>query len=134
MNKLMTLSIAAGLAFGLGTAAYAAGGMKMDMSGNGGGNMSMGKDMNMGMNMGSTQPAAPMAAALAAGVVQKVDRQAGMVTIQHGELKSVGMPPMTMAYKAKEPAMVDRAKEGEKIKFRLENLHGTYTITALEKQ
>ncbi|TCT10248.1 copper-binding protein [Paralcaligenes ureilyticus] len=133
MNKLMTLSIAAGLAFGLGTAAYAAGGMKMDMSGNAG-NMSMGKDMNMGMNMGSTKPAGPTDAALADGVVQKVDRQAGMVTIQHGELKNIGMPPMTMAYKAKDAAMVDRAKEGEKIRFRLEDINGTYTITRLEKQ
>ena len=133
MNKLMTLSIAAGLAFGLGTAAYVAGGMKMDMSGNAG-NMSMGNDMNMGMNMGSTKPATPTDTALADGVVQKVDRQAGMVTIQHGELKNVGMPPMTMAYKAKDAAMVDRAKEGEKIRFRLEDLNGTYTITRLEKQ
>ncbi|TCT07035.1 copper-binding protein [Paralcaligenes ureilyticus] len=130
MNKLMTLSIAAGLAFGLGTAAYAAGGMKMDMSGNAGGNMNMDKDMNRG----STKPAGPTDAALADGVVQKVDRQAGMVTIQHGELKNVGMPPMTMAYKAKDAAMVDRAKEGEKIRFRLEDLNGTYTITRLEKK
>ncbi len=132
MNKLMTLSIATGLAFGLGTAAYAAGGMKMDMSGNVGGNMSMGKDMNMGM--GSKKPATPTDTALADGVVQKVDRQAGMVTIQHGELENVGMPPMTMAYKAKDAAMVDRAKEGEKIRFRLEDLNGTYIITRLEKQ
>lgn len=130
MNKLMTLSIAAGLAFGLGTAAYAAGGMKMDMSGNAGGNMSM----NMGMNMGSTKSAAPTDTALADGVIQKVDRQAGMVTLQHGELKNVGMPPMTMAYKAKDAAMVNRAKEGEKVRFRLEDINGTYTITRLEKQ
>lgn len=128
MNKLIGRSIAAGLAFGMATAVYAADDMKMDM------NTAGGMKMDMGANAGSAKPTASMDTALADGVVQKVDRQTGMVTIEHGELKNVGMPAMTMAYKAKDAAMVTQAKEGEKVKFRLENLNGTYTITTLKKR
>lgn len=128
MNKLIRHSIVAGLAFGMATATYAADDMKMDM--NAAGSMKM----DMGANAGSAKPTATLETPLADGVVQKVDRQTGMVTIEHGELKDVGMPAMTMAYKAKDTAMVKQAKEGEKVKFRLENLNGTYIITTLEKR
>lgn len=128
MNKLIGRSIAAGLAFGMATAVYAADDMKMDM------NAASGMKMDMGANAGSAKSTASMDTALADGVVQTVDRQTGMVTIEHGELKNVGMPAMTMAYKAKDAAMLKQAKEGEKVKFRLENLNGTYTITTLKKR
>src|SRR3546814_4293441 len=90
-------------------------------------------DMKMGMGMHDSS-ATPADMGLAEGIVRKVDQQTGMVTIEHGELKNVGMPPMTMAYKAKDLAMVQQAKEGEKVRFHLENLNGTYVITTLEKQ
>ena len=128
MNKLIRHSIAAGLAFGVGTAAYAADNMKMDM------NAAAGMKMDMGVHANTATSSTPADTALADGVVQKVDRQTEMLTIEHGELKDIGMPAMTMAYKAKDAAMVTGAKEGEKVKFRLENLNGTYTITALKKR
>ena len=128
MNKLIRHSIAAGLAFGVGTAAYAADNMKMDM------NAAAGMKMDMGVHANTATSSTPADTTLADGVVQKVDRQTEMLTIEHGELKDIGMPAMTMAYKAKDAAMVTGAKEGEKVKFRLENLNGTYTITALTKR
>ena len=50
--------------------------------------------------------------ALANGVVRKVDRPSGMITIEHDALENVGMPPMTMAYKAKGATVLQQAKEG----------------------
>jgi Cu/Ag efflux protein CusF len=44
------------------------------------------------------------------------------------------MPPMTMAFKAKDAAMVRQVKEGDKVKVRVENVNGTLTIVTLEKQ
>ncbi|RKF35713.1 copper-binding protein [Paraburkholderia fungorum] len=67
-------------------------------------------------------------------VVRKVDPSTGMVTLQHGDLKNIGMSAMTMAYKAKDASMVKRAKEGEKVKVRVESVNGTLTIVKLEKQ
>ena len=44
------------------------------------------------------------------------------------------MAPMTMAYKAKDAGMLKAAKEGEKVKVRVENVNGTLTIVKLEKR
>ena len=57
-----------------------------------------------------------------------------LVTLKHGALANVGMPPMTMAFKAKDAAMVKQVKEGDKVKVRVENVDGTLTIVRLEKQ
>lgn len=130
MNKLIRHLIAVGLALGMATTVYANDDMKMDM--NAAGHMKMG--MGMSMNANPATPSTTTDTALANGTIKKVDRQTEMLTIEHGELKDVGMPAMTMAYKAKDAAMVTGVKEGEKVKFRLENLNGTYTITALKKQ
>lgn len=128
MNTLLGRAITIGLALGMSTAVYASDGMKMDMKSTGGMNM------DMGANASPAKPSAPSDGALDDGVVKKVDRKTGMVSLEHGELKNVGMPAMTMAYKAKDAAMIEQAEEGEKVKFRLENLNGTYTITTLTKR
>lgn len=88
----------------------------------------------MKMNGGATNAGAPDNVALTDAVVKKVDPSTGMVTLQHGELKNIGMSPMTMAYKARDASMVKQAKEGEKVKVRVENVDGTLTIVKLLKQ
>ncbi|CAB3685483.1 hypothetical protein LMG22037_02699 [Paraburkholderia phenoliruptrix] len=72
--------------------------------------------------------------ALTDAEVRKVDAASGMVTLKHGALANVGMPPMTMAFKAKDPAMIKQVREGDKVKVRVENVDGTLTIVKLEKQ
>jgi Cu/Ag efflux protein CusF len=93
-----------------------------------------GDDM-AGMNM-SMKPAASMQssnAALTDAEVRKVDPASGMVTLKHGALQNVGMPAMTMAFKAKDAAMIKRIHEGDKVKVRIEDVDGTMTIVRLEK-
>jgi Cu(I)/Ag(I) efflux system protein CusF len=71
--------------------------------------------------------------ALADGEIRKVDKDAGKLTIKHGTIPSMDMPPMTMVYRVKEPAMLDRVKPGDKVKFTAEKLGGAYTVTTIEK-
>jgi Cu(I)/Ag(I) efflux system protein CusF len=66
------------------------------------------------------------------GEVRKVDKEAGKITIRHGELKDLGMPAMTMVFRAKDPAMLDQAKVGDKVKFVAEKVGGAFTIAKLE--
>ncbi|MGF6759057.1 copper-binding protein [Paraburkholderia sp. GAS42] len=66
--------------------------------------------------------------------VRKVDPETGVVTLKHGALDNVGVPPMTMAFKAKDAAMIKQIHEGDKVKVRVENVNGTLTIVKLEKQ
>ena len=37
------------------------------------------------------------------GEVKKVNKDTGKLTIKHGELKNLGMPPMTMVFRVKDP-------------------------------
>ena len=53
------------------------------------------------------------------GEIRKVDKDAKKITIKHGEIKNLDMPPMTMAFQVKDPAMLDKVKTGDKIKFRV---------------
>jgi Cu/Ag efflux protein CusF len=69
---------------------------------------------------------------LSEGGVQKVDKDAGKLTIKHGPLNNLGMPAMTMAFKVQDPAMLDQVKAGEQVRFRAERANGSLTITRLE--
>jgi Cu/Ag efflux protein CusF len=66
---------------------------------------------------------------LAQGEVKKVDKDAGKVTIKHGPLATLDMPPMTMVFRVKDPAMLDKVKAGDKIRFRAEKVGGNFTVT-----
>lgn len=90
------------------------------------------------MDEGSTQakqPSASMAeAVLTDAVVKQIDAKNNMITIDHGELKNIGMGSMTMAYQAKDAAMLGSVRAGEKVKVRVENVNGSLTIVKLVKR
>ena len=73
------------------------------------------------------------AAALTAGEVKKVDREAKKLTIQHGPIENLGMPPMTMVFRVKDAAMLDGLEPGSKIRFHAEEVKGGYLVTRLQK-
>lgn len=86
-------------------------------------------------SMGQGQPGMMQAqdSALADGEIRKVDKDAGKLTIKHGPIPSMDMPPMTMVYRVKDAAMLERVKPGDKVKFSAEKVGGAYTVTAIEK-
>ena len=70
--------------------------------------------------------------ALSDGEVRKVDKDAKKITIKHGPLANLDMPPMTMVFQVKEPAMLDQVKAGDKVRFRAEKVGGAFTVTSIE--
>jgi Cu(I)/Ag(I) efflux system periplasmic protein CusF len=66
------------------------------------------------------------------GEVRKVDKEAGKITIKHGPLANLDMPGMTMVFRVKDPAMLDRVKEGDKIKFVADRMNGSLTVIQME--
>jgi Cu(I)/Ag(I) efflux system periplasmic protein CusF len=68
----------------------------------------------------------------AEGEVKKVDKGAGKVTIKHGPLAAIDMPPMTMVFRVKDPAMLDQMKAGDKIRFKPEKVDGNLTVAEFE--
>lgn len=71
-------------------------------------------------------------APLAEGLVKKVDKAAGEVVIQHGQLDSIGMPPMTMAFGVADKAWLGKLKAGDKIRFAAEMKGGNAIVSRYE--
>lgn len=82
--------------------------------------------------LASDQTGATASAAMADGEIKKIDKEAGKLTIKHGELKNLGMMPMTMVFRVKEPAMLEKVTPGAKVRFSAEKIDGALTVTALE--
>ena len=71
-------------------------------------------------------------AALSDGEIRKVDKDAKKITIKHGPLANLDMPPMTMVFQVKDPAILDQVKTGDKVKFQAEKVGGAFTVTNVE--
>jgi Cu/Ag efflux protein CusF len=82
---------------------------------------------------GTAKPAATAAGELADGEVRRIDKARGTVLLKHGEIKSVNMGAMTMSFKLKDPAMADQLKEGDKVKFAVEQKGDDLIVTSIRK-
>ena len=101
------------------------------------GTVSAQTDMHSGagvMPMGDTTKEMPMAASadMAEGEIRKVDLDTKKITIKHGEIKSLDMPGMTMVFQVKDPALLEKAKVGGKIRFKAEKHRGAMVVTDIE--
>ncbi|MDP2333897.1 MAG: copper-binding protein [Reyranella sp.] len=67
------------------------------------------------------------------GEVVKIDKTAGKVTLKHGPIKNLDMDSMTMVFRVKDPAMLDKVKAGDKVTFEADRVNGAITVTALDK-
>ena len=83
-------------------------------------------------NDASAAQGAGQSAAISEGEVRRVDKDAKKITLRHGPLANLDMPPMTMVFQVKDPAMVDQVKVGDKVKFRAEKVGAAFTITELQ--
>ncbi|WP_409482698.1 copper-binding protein [Noviherbaspirillum sp. ST 5-3] len=81
---------------------------------------------------GAMMTVAATTAAMTEGEIKKVDKDAGKITIKHGPIENLGMPNMTMVFRAKDPAMLDQVKPGDKVKFIADKVNGALTVTKLE--
>lgn len=66
-------------------------------------------------------------------MVTRPDKDAKKITIKHGPLANLDMPPMTMVFQVKDPAMLEQVKAGDKIKFQAEKAGGAFTVTKIEQ-
>lgn len=79
------------------------------------------------------QSHAPAEAKMVEGLVKKVDKSAGKVTLAHGPLTHLGMStPMTMVFRVKDAAWLDQMKDGNKILFLAESINGVFTVVRFE--
>jgi Cu/Ag efflux protein CusF len=64
--------------------------------------------------------------------VRKVDKDAGKITLKHGEIKNLDMPPMSMVFQVKDKTLLDKVKAGDKVSFTADKIDGKYTVLTLD--
>lgn len=74
-------------------------------------------------------PAMPAMPALTDGEVRKIDKETGKITLRHGEIKHLEMPPMTMVFVARDKTLLDAVQPGDKVRFMVAHDNGQMVVT-----
>lgn len=80
----------------------------------------------------SVPPPAAQGSAMSEGVVRKIDAANGKLTLRHGPLVNLDMPPMTMVFRVRSPGLLNGIKVGDTVKFHAESIDGVLTVTVLQ--
>jgi Cu(I)/Ag(I) efflux system protein CusF len=80
----------------------------------------------------SAQSTTASESSMSEGIVRKVDKTAGKVTVAHGPLPNLKMPAMTMVFRVKDFSWLDRMQADSKIRFQAESINGVLTIVRFE--
>jgi Cu(I)/Ag(I) efflux system periplasmic protein CusF len=78
--------------------------------------------------------ASALAQAMAEGVVRRIDLENNKITIRHGDIKALDMPPMTMVFVAKQPAQLKNLAPGDEILFEAFEANGQYSVGKIQKK
>ena len=74
--------------------------------------------------------AAAATASYAEGEIKKIDLEQGKVTLKHGTIENLGMPGMTMVFRA-DTTMLANFKPGDTVKFKADRIEGVFKVTEL---
>ena len=72
-------------------------------------------------------------AGAATGEVSKLDEAGGRLTLKHGGIQNLDMPPMTMAFRVADPRVLDTLAVGDRVRFTAERINGQFTLTSVSK-
>ena len=64
--------------------------------------------------------------------VRKIDTEQQKITLRHGEIANLDMAPMTMVFRVKEPALLQKLKPGDKVRFTADKVDGALTVMTIE--
>ena len=65
--------------------------------------------------------------------VRRIDLQAGKVSLKHGDIPNLDMPPMTMVFQVKDATWLQQIQVGDKVRFTADKVNGAYTVMSLER-
>jgi Cu/Ag efflux protein CusF len=63
--------------------------------------------------------------------VRRVDADRQRVTLRHGEIAALEMPPMTMVFAVADASWLGTLKAGDRVQVKITQRGSTYTVTAL---
>lgn len=78
---------------------------------------------------GASAPTSP----LAEGEVRRIDRQQQTLTLRHGHIASLDMPPMTMVFRIADAQLLAGLSVGDQVRFAVRQVDAALVVTAIEK-
>lgn len=81
---------------------------------------------------GVERPVLLAQADLADGEIKRMKKGSKKLTIKHGDIPNLQMPPMTMEFEADDESMLTELKRGDKIKFKVIERDGKMVITEIQ--
>ncbi|AJW43434.1 copper-binding protein [Ralstonia mannitolilytica] len=85
--------------------------------------------MDMKPSTESKQAPSPVAAE-----IEKIDMQAGKVTLKHAAIENLGMPAMTMEFPVKNRAALRNLKKGESVSVMFDKVGGKPTVVDIQRK
>jgi Cu/Ag efflux protein CusF len=70
----------------------------------------------------------------ASGEIRRLDPENKRLTIKHGDIKSIDMPPMTMVFYVKEPSLLGGLQVQDAVEFEATAEGTKYIVTAIRKK
>ena len=68
------------------------------------------------------------------GEIKKINTATGKVTIKHGPITNLDMPPMSMVFGVEDKAMLEGLAKGDKVKFYVIDKDGKMIIQEIESE
>jgi len=87
----------------------------------------------LGTSLWALQALAQSALPVTEAEVRRIDPRAQTITLKHGEIRNLDMPPMTMVFRVKDPAWLQAFKPGDRVRFTVDHVGGQYTVLSLER-
>nr|WP_246100654.1 copper-binding protein [Tepidimonas alkaliphilus] len=75
---------------------------------------------------------APVVSDWVDGEVHRIDLAARKITLRHGEIAALAMPPMTMVFQVRDAALLQGLQPGQRVRFRATQVHGAYLVTEIK--
>lgn len=66
------------------------------------------------------------------GEVRKVDKEQKKITLKHGAIKNLDMPPMSMVFQVNDAAAFDKFKAGDKVRFKAVSDAGKFVVVDIQ--
>jgi Cu(I)/Ag(I) efflux system periplasmic protein CusF len=67
------------------------------------------------------------------GEITKIDSAQSKITLRHGEIRNLDMPPMTMVFRVADGKLLAGLAVGDRVRFSADKIAGAYTVTSLVK-
>ncbi len=81
---------------------------------------------------GSVRVVATVLGDMATAEVKRIDKATQKITLKHGDIKSLDMPPMTMVFQVTDAALLDAVTVGDHVQFSAERRNGAIVVTHLK--